>query len=446
MSKYSDSRRDFIKTLTAGTAGLTLGLSASSYGSVLGANDRIRVGVIGIGRQGRGLLDNVLNESDAEVVALNDVYGPNLEFALNQVKESEQAAEAATYADFRELLERDDVDAVVIATPDHWHAINTIMACEAGKDVYVEKPLSRYIEEGRKMVEAARQHDRVVQTGTMQRSGRIFQEAVEMVRSGDLGPISFVRTWNYGNAYPDGIGSPENERPPEGLDWDMWLGPAPERPFNINRFGVILDEEMAYQRWASFRWFWDYAGGMMTDWGVHLLDIVNWAMDEDAPQAVSAVGGKFHINDNRETPDTITATYQYPDFVCSYENRVCNGKPMDGQGYGIMFHGTEGTLFVDRGTLKLTPEPDSKLEALTMEIEEDSSAKHMRNFLDCVKSRNRPICDVEIGHRSTTTANLGNIALRSGERIEWDAEREQARNSEQANRMVTGYHRDPWTV
>lgn len=440
MAEQSTSRRNFIKTLTAGTAGLTLGLSAHSYGRIIGANDRIRVGVIGIGRQGRGLMDNVLDEPDAEVVALSDVYRPNLDFATSQ------APKADTYNDFRNILDRDDIDAVVIATPDHWHAPNTIMACQAGKDVYVEKPLSRYIEEGRKMVDAARANDRIVQTGTMQRSGRVFQEAVEIVHSGDLGPISFVRTWNYGNDYPSGIGNPENSNPPEGLDWEMWLGPAQERPFNINRFGVVLDEEMQYQRWASFRWFWDYAGGMMTDWGVHLLDIVNWAMKVQAPLSVSSVGGKFYHEDNRETPDTISATYQYPNFVCTYENRVLNSKPIDDKGYGIMFHGTEGTLFVDRSSLELTPESGSRLEPLSMTIEEDASAKHMRNFLDCIKSRNKPICDVEIGHHSTTTAHLGNIAFRSEQRIEWDRKRERAINSEKANQLVKGFHRKPWTV
>ncbi|MDZ7690916.1 MAG: Gfo/Idh/MocA family oxidoreductase [Balneolaceae bacterium] len=242
------------------------------------------------------------------------------------------------------------------------------------------------------------------------------------------------------------MGNPDNSNPPEGLDWDMWLGPAQERPFNINRFGVILNEEWEYQRWASFRWFWDYAGGMMTDWGVHLLDIVNWAMDVQAPQAVTAGGGKFYLQDNRETPDTLSATYQYPNFVCTYENRVANSRPIDGNGYGIMFHGTEGTLFVDRGKLTLTPEPGSRLEALNMEVEENARAKHVRNFLDCIKSRNKPICDVEIGHHSTVTAHLGNIAFRSEERIQWNSKTEQVQNSEEANNLVTGFYRKPWTI
>jgi len=440
MTAKSTSRRDFIKKIGTGTAGLALGFSAKSYGNILGANDTIRVGVIGVGRQSGTLVNNIIQEPDAKVVAISDVYERSLNRALGQVPNAE------TYTDFRTMLDRTDLDAVIIATPDHWHALNTILACQAGKDVYVEKPLSRYIEEGRKMVEVAREHERIVQTGTMQRSGKVFQEAVEIVKSGDLGPISFVRTWNYSNAYPDGIGLPEDSAPPVGLDWDMWLGPAPERPFNINRFGVILNEENHFQRWASWRWFFDYGGGMMTDWGVHLLDIVNWAMDVEAPNSVSAVGGKFHINDNRTTPDTISASYQYDDFVCTYENRILNGKSLDGHGYGIQFHGTEGTLYVNRSMLEVTPEPGSSLMPLTMEIEDSSSGKHMRNFLDSVKSRKKPTCDVEIGHRSTTTANLGNIAYRTNQRIEWDPEAERVTNSAEANKLVKGYHRGPWKI
>lgn len=440
MTDKKNSRRHFIKTATAGTAGLALGLSSLSYGNILGANDRIRIGLIGAGRQGRNLLGKVLDEADAQVVALSDVYQPNLEFVSSQV------LQADTYTDFRKILDRNDVDAVVIATPDHWHALGTILACQAGKDVYVEKPLSHNIREGRKMIEVARDHDRVVQVGTMQRSATVFQEAVEIVQSGDLGPVSFVRTWNYGNAYPEGIGSPADSAPPKGLDWDMWLGPAPRRPFNINRFGVILDEELNYQRWASFRWFWDYAGGMMTDWGVHLLDIVQWALEVDAPDSISASGGKYYLQDNRETPDTLSATYQYPGFVCTYENRVCNSFPMEGRGYGIMFHGTEGTLFVDRGSLELVPEPGSKLESLNMEVEENMLAKHMRNFLECVKSRKRPRSDIETGHRSSSTAILGNIAYRTGEHIQWDSTKEQAKESSKANSLLGRAYRKPWSL
>ena len=226
----------------------------------------------------------------------------------------------------------------------------TVMACQAGKDVYVEKPTSVAIGEGRRMVEAARKYSRIVQVGTQQRSATHFQKAVELVRSGRLGQISMVRCWNVGNTAPEGIGNPPDSDPPADLDWDFWLGPAPKVPFNPNRFGVFPDV------WSYFRYFWDYAGGMMTDWGVHLIDIVQWAMNVDAPQSVSTAGGKFALTDNRDTPDTILATYRYPGFIMTYENRSANGRQINAHGYGIEFYGTNGTLFVDRSGYDLAPE------------------------------------------------------------------------------------------
>src|SRR5215470_11261922 len=331
-------RRDFIKQSIA-----TVGVAASSSANILGANDRIRVGVIGPGRQGRGVMKMFMKNPDAQIVALCDVFQPNLEFAVKDAK----LEGVETYKDFRKILDRKDIDTVIVAPPDHWHALQTVMACQSGKDVYVEKPISVTVDEGRKMVEAARKYNRVVQVGTQQRSGDHFQKAAEIIRGGKLGKITFVRTWNLGNQTPNGIGSPPDGNPPDGLDWDMWLGPAPKRPFNANRFGVNPD------RWSTFRWFWDYAGGMMTDWGVHLLDIVQWAMNVEYPVRVSATGGKLVLQDNRETPDTLFVTFQYPGFICTYENRECNGSSINGQGYGIMFHGTEGTLYVNREFLEI---------------------------------------------------------------------------------------------
>ena len=438
MSTKSSSRRDFVKTLAAGTAGVALSTPAASYARILGANERIGIGMIGMGRMARGHLNALLDQPDAQVLALCDVYEPNLRWAASR------ATEAETYTDFRAVLDRPDVDAVFVATPDHWHALPTVMACDAGKDVYVEKPSSVYIAEGRKMVEAAHRNDRVVQVGTQQRSGEHFQYAVELVRSGQLGPISFVRTWNYGNAYPDGIGHPPDSDPPPGLDWDRWLGPAPERPFNINRFGVLHDEDLNYTRWASFRWFWEYAGGMMTDWGVHLIDIVQLAMDVDYPEAVATMGGKFYLNDNRETPDTLQATFQYPGFVCTYENRQCNGRPLEGNGYGIMFHGTAGTLFIDRGGFEVMPEEDSDLMPMQAQRVGNSHRKHVQNFLECVKSRRQPTSDIEIGHRSSSTAILGNIAYRTGRRISWDGENEEIVDDPEAGKLLAYQYRAPW--
>ena len=306
------------------------------------ASDKLGVGVIGMGRMGRYNLEDFAKQPDVEIAVVCDVFAPNLEAGL---KASD--GKAATCKDFRQILDRKDIDAVIVATPDHWHALMAVEACKAGKDVYVEKPISTTVEEGRRMVEAARKYNRVVQVGTQQRSGIHFQKAVAAVEQGMIGKVSFVRTWNYDNNYPEGIGNPADSNPPADLDWNFWLGPAPKVPFNWNRFGP--DPKLP-PRWSTFRYFWEYAGGYMTDWGVHLIDIVQWAMQVDGPSVIASMGGKYYIKDNAETPDTLQVTYEYrnPDFVCVYENRWDNGNSMSDKGYGIEFHGTDGTLFVDR--------------------------------------------------------------------------------------------------
>jgi predicted dehydrogenase len=435
-------RRDFIRIGAAGAVGAGFLLhSTPAVARVRGANERVRIGVIGTGRQGISNMRNAMRHADAEVVAICDVYGPNL--ALG----AEAAPGAERYVDFRHLLDRQDIDAVMINTPDHWHALQTVMACQAGKDVYVEKPISVAVQEGRRMVEAARRYDRVVQVGTQQRSGRHFQQAADVVRSGVLGTISQVRTWNFGNETPAGIGNPPDGTPPADLDWDLWLGPAPMRPFNPNRFGVFPN------RWATFRWFWDYAGGMMTDWGVHWLDTVHQVMGVDAPEFVSASGGKFALEDNRETPDTILATFQYPGFICTYENRVANAAPISGKSNGVLIHGTEGTLFLDRQGFEIIPETRrvgetdvNRMEGMQVENSNQHHLDHIHNFVDCVKSRATPICDIEIGQRSTTAALLGNIAYRTGRRIQWDARTERIVGDRDASRQLVRGYRRPWRL
>jgi predicted dehydrogenase len=431
--------------MLAGAAG-TVGAGAAlrpnpASAQVLGANDRVRVAVIGTGRQGLGVLRGHQALPDVEIAALCDVYAPNL------AKAAEAAPKAVTRSDFRHVLDDKSVDAVVIATPDHWHPLMTVMACQAGKDVYVEKPTSVAIAEGRTMVEAARKHARIVQVGTQQRSQPHFQTVVELVRAGRIGKITMVRCWNVSNAAPDGIGRPPDGEPPASLDWDLWLGPAPKVAFNPNRFGVVDDA------WSHFRWFWDYAGGMMTDWGVHLIDIVQWAMNVEAPLSVSAVGGKFHLTDNRETPDTIQAIYQYPDFAMTYENRVCNAQSVNGKGYGIEFYGADATLFVDRSGFEIRPETrragdliKPRTEALSGSAAREHPS-HPRNFIDCVKSRQPPICDIETGHRSTSTAILGNLAYRSASTVQWDGKTETVTNgNRKAADLVARPYRAPWKL
>ena len=449
------NRRDFIKRAGLSSVGAGLAMSGiGPTGNVLGANDKIRVGVIGTGRQGQGDLRAFARQPDVEIVAVCDVFQPNLDATVRSLQEvmTAQGPQASadppqTHKDLRGILDRKDIDAIVVATPDHWHALPTVEACEAGKDVYVEKPISTVIEEGKMMVAAARKHNRVVQVGTQQRSGIHFQKAVQAVQDGMIGKVSFVRTWNYENEFPQGIGHPADSDPPPTLDWDLWLGPAPKVPFNWNRFGVG-------DRWSTFRYFWDYAGGMMTDWGVHLLDIVQWAMKVDGPSAITASGGKWYLEDNRETPDTLQVTYEYPGFVATYESRFCNANSMYGKGYGIEFHGTDGTLFVDRSGFQLYPEKRKagkreveRTASMQMEEVNDSHFDHVRNFLDCVKSRKRPMSDIEIGHRSTSTCLLGNVAYRSKERLVWDvANQRLVGGSAEARKLLSREYRAPWKL
>ncbi|HWQ34964.1 MAG TPA: Gfo/Idh/MocA family oxidoreductase [Blastocatellia bacterium] len=451
-------RRDFIKTSIVAAGGLTgssvnaageitgaPAVSTGEYG-IIGANDRVRVGVIGCGGQANWDASDFAKQPDAQIVALCDVYDGSIKNTLANQTLKLDAEKTPKFKDFRRLLDDKGIDAVIIATPDHWHALPTIMACQAGKDVYVEKPLALSIVEGRRMVEAARKHNRVIQVGTQQRSARHFQKAVEVVQAGKLGRITRVHTWNYDDEYPKGIGNPPDSAPPEGLDWDFYLGPAPKVAFNQNRF------------LENFRWFWDYSGGKITDWGTHLIDIVHWAMKVDAPTAVSASGGKYFIADNRETPDTLLVTYEYPGFVMTYENRILNSRPQDGRwGYGIMFYGTDATMFVDRGGFEIFPEYDGKKRddlftartaAARMSVQrgDPSHFQHVRNFLDCVKSRAHPISDVEIGHRSTAAPHLGNIALRTGRKIRWDGENEKIIGDAEASKWLSREYRAPWRL
>lgn len=427
MTDIRITRREFNRRAGAGVAAAALISTGPFVLSARGANERVTMGFIGVGGKGGHLIDVFKETRRADIAAVCDVYMPHLKSAREKT-----GGRAETYTDFRELLERKDLDAVAVATPDHWHAIPTVMACQAGLDVYVEKPLALTIGEGRKMVDAARAHQRVVQVGTQQRSGAHFQEAVKRVRDGELGKVTFCRAWYHENLWPKGIGNPPDENPPSDLDWDRWLGPAPMVPYNKNR--------CIY----NFRWFWDYSGGKMTDWGTHLIDIIHWGMGVDAPTAVSAFGGKLALEDNRETPDTQTVVYQYPGFVLEFEHRAANTHVIDGRGYGMAFHGTEGTLVINRDRYMIYRGRGGEPEFTSEGSEMDQA--HAHNFLDCIASRERPICDVEIGHRSTTAPHLGNIALRLGRSIHWDPVKEDFGDDAEANAMLMRAYRGEWTL
>lgn len=424
------------------------------------ANDRIGIGVIGCGGMGSMDLADFQKQPEAEIVAVCDVYDTNLEKA-----HALTGGKARKYTDFRKVLDDREVDVVVIATPDHWHPLITVSACNAGKDVYVEKPVSNVVREGRLMVEAARRNQRIVQVGLQQRSGSHFQRAAEIVRTGELGEIHYAQAWIHETSSPEGLGTPPDSEPPAGLDYDFWLGPAPKVPFNPAHF------------LGNWRSFFAYGGGRITDWGVHLVDIVHMAMGVDAPQSVTASGGKLYVHDRRDTPDTQEVTWEYPGFLLHYTCLMHNSYGHNGNAghkpfgsYGIQFHGTRGTLFVDRAGYEVTPQMKSYTEpggissraayddltGISMYYELDGTAgrgtssvqhvPHVQNFLRAVKSRELPAADIEIGHRTTSACHLGNIALRMQQKLRWDAKEERFIGNEEANRMLVREYRAPWKL
>jgi len=418
-----------------------LGAAASAAASFAAqptsANDRISLAFVGTGTMGSENLSVAASQPGVAVSAVCDVFQPNLERAAAIARR--KGHQPKEIRDFRQILADKSIDAICISTPDHWHPYITVEACKAGKDVYVEKPACVAISEGSVMIEAARKHNRIVQAGTWQRSGAHFQKACEIVRSGQLGKIAFVRSWIYSNQNPKGIGTPPEQAPPPGLDWDLWLGPAPARPFNPNRFGVYPD---AY---SFFRFFWDYAGGQLTDSGIHMLDIVQMAFADAMPTAVAALGGKYWLQDNSETPDTMQAAYEYPGFLASWEHRSNNTELSTSRLMGINFHGSRGTLYVDRAIIRITPEKGSDLAPFEMKRVADPHPLHWANFLDCVRTRQRPNSDIETCVKSSITSILGNLSLRAASRLDWDHQR-QTVLQEAARPLLHREYRSPWKL
>jgi predicted dehydrogenase len=417
----SSSRRVFLGAVTA-----------ASYKRLLGANDRIQVGFIGYGLIGRQHVHDFKNQKDADLAAMCEVCQPRLEEGLAACGPG-----AKPYQDFRKLLDDKDIQAIVVCTPDHWHALLTIMACAAGKDVYVEKPLTVFVKEGRWMTEAARRYQRIVQVGTQQRSGPHYQKARELVQAGYFGKVLSARMGSYRNVMP-GFGNPPDGPPPRDLDYDMWLGPAPKRPYNPHR------------ALYHFRWFWDYSGGQMTNWGAHHLDIARWIVDEIAPANVSGAGGRFALTDGGETPDVQQVTYRFSKSVVTWTtSEIGEGDPLT-----LNIYGTKGMMTLLRSGFHIKPEtttkPGSKEKIPLMDAMDvkgdDLNVPHVRNFLDCVKSRNKPNADVEEGHRTAVMCHLGNISTRLGRTLAWDAAHERITGDSEANQWLMKPYRAPWKL
>jgi predicted dehydrogenase len=392
-------------------------------------SERIELGFVGVGGMGTGLVNIFKKFPEVEIAALCDVHEPHLNRARNQAGES-----AAVFSDFRRVLDRKDIDAVVIATPDHWHGITTIMACQAGKDVYCEKPLAHRIQEGRAMVQAVEKYQRVSQMGNLIHAGENYHRVVEIVRSGVLGKITKTRVWLAADR--SGMGRPADCAPPVGCDYDFWLGPAPKSPFNPNRFTF------------NWRYFWDYGGGILTDFCCHIVDLVHWAMDVDAPRTISATGGRFALDDNCEVPDTLDVTYEYEKagqkFLMIWSVTDANSHGLENQGLGIMFQGTEATLVASYGNYKIIPEKGRKIEEPPKTLPRSSG--HHQEWLSSIKSRSPCSCNFAYGHRLTSVGNLGNISLWTGERLVWDGVAERITNHPEANQYLTKAYRAPWSL
>lgn len=406
MTDSDKSRRKFIATSTQGLMGAGLTLSAARWNAVQGANDRVRLGVIGVGLRGQEVMSWFQKESQVEVAAVCDCYDK----AAQQAREK-AGNQAQTYKDYRQLLDAKDIDAVLIATPDHWHTRMTVDACRAGKDVYVEKPLTFDIAEGHEIIKAVKEHKRVLQVGLQQRSGEHYQEAKrEYVDAGKLGKITFVRTWWHGNSYH--LRKPNFTAQPAGLDWKAFLGPAKYREFDAHQF-------------YNWRAYLDFGGGQITDLFTHWIDVVHWYLGEDLPLTASAAGGVFTYQDGRTAPDTISIQLQYPSrWVATFEATLVPGA----RGAAIEFLGTEGSLYIDRDGYKYqaqTPRKATPAEPVTRKATLRLEAQHVANFLSCLKSRQAPNSDVVSGHRSALASHLGKIAYIKKERITFDPAGEQ---------------------
>jgi predicted dehydrogenase len=437
----SPTRRDFLVSTAA----------AFSASRILGSNDRVQIGFIGYGLIGAQHVHDFKNLPDVDLAALSDVYEPRL-------REGQAAcgARAKGYNDFRRLLDNKDIQAVVISTPDHWHALLTIMACAAGKDVYVEKPLTLFVREGRWMVTAAKRYQRVVQVGTQQRSGGHYADAVKLLQGGYIGKIHTVRIGSFRNVMP-GFGAPPDSDPPAGMNYDLWLGPAPERRYNPNR------------SLYHFRWFWDYSGGQMTNLGAHEVDIVHWVMKARAPGAVASSGGRLALTDNGETPDTQDALFEYPGFTALWSHREASRGRREGE--GLEFFGTQGSMTLGRSGFEVIPDmqvpPENQIpqfrgepvggpervanpkatpwcEPVRVKVYNDLLASHARNFIDCVKSRQQPLSSLEEEHGVATACHLANISLRLGRKVRWDVEHEEIIGDSEASAMLARPYRKPW--
>lgn len=434
-------------TLTFAAYGLLGGFPLELLAGIrkrVSPNDKIQVGLIGCKGMGFSNLVSMLKMSEIEVVALCDVDKGVL------TKRTEDLTKAGLnkpkwYKDYRKLLDDKDIDIVIIGTPDHWHCLQLCDAIDAGKDVYCEKPIANSIEECQLMLEKVNKNDRIVQIGQWQRSQPHFVDAINFVHSGKLGEIRLAKAWAY-----QGWMMPVNVKPdgpvPEGVDYNMWLGPAPRRPFNPNRFHF------------NFRWFWDYAGGLMTDWGVHLIDYALYGMKASTPLSVMALGGKFaYPNDASETPDTLQTIFEYDNFSILWEHATGIDGGNYGRDHGIAFIGNNGTLVLNRRGWEVIPEEEfqgwgkegiPRMEAIPLQKDQGGGLDlHTKNFIEAVKNRDTASLNapIQIGFDAALVCHMGNISYKTGKRIYWNGEKEKF-GDRKANKLIRAKYQNGWQL
>jgi predicted dehydrogenase len=428
-------RRTFIKNATAVAAASVIPFEAFSIGRPgVSANDKIRVALVGGNSMGWSDLTSFLKNKEVECVALCDIDKNVLTNRTNELIKL-GLPKPKLYVDYRKMLENKDIDAVIIGTPDHWHCLVFVGALEAGKHVYVEKPIGNSIAEINIMHKAAKKYGKIVQVGQWQRSQPHFVDAINYVKSGKLGRIRVCKAWSFVDwkgAVPKIPDSPA----PEGVDYNMWLGPAPKRPFNKNRFHF------------TWRWYWEYGNGLMTDWGVHLIDYILYGMGKSIPESVMAIGGKYAFpDDDMVTPDTMTAVYDFKDFTMIWEHTIGIGLGNWKRPHGMAYTGENGTLVLDRNGWEVIPEKQ-KIEAVPLQKNVGSGLDlHTRNFLDCMinNTPQKLNAGIDIGRNVALVAQMGNIAYRSGEKVKWDNAKQQFTSSS-ANSFIVPQYNNGWTL
>lgn len=436
------SRRSFIRksALAVSAIGAATVIPSRVWSAGMAPSDKINVALIGCRNMGFGILKHHLDTGMVNCVALCDVDDAVLKEKAQSVKSDyNQAPELLK--DYRRVLERKDVDAVIIGTPDHWHCLMTVDACSAGKDVYVEKPMANTIGECNIMVKATGRYNRIVQVGQQQRSGKVFLDSMNLIRNGEIGTLRKINIWANFN-YGLGTTLVDDSPVPQGVDYDMWLGPAPKRPFNKARFH------------GSWRHFWDYGGGLMSDWGVHLIDMGLWAKDIIAgPQRVVTYADNLSKQVMaRETFDTMNVIYPKDGLVINYDLTAGVQQGPYDTAYGLQFIGEKGTLVADRSKYNLYPEWDGqknapKTEKVSFTNGQESHREHVDNFLKCIKTREKPACPPEIGRAAAVHVHIANISARVGEPVLlWDEASSRFTNSEKANQLITPEYRAPWKL